>query len=118
MRDNRKAGLMSGTSKVSAESVASGNGRRGRASHPQRPLVRAWQWVCRCVLRSGRGIALDASGPAQPSGDRAKRVFALVLLLAIPGAVVAQYSRLSKIVIDVPEADHDREQVAAGTASG
>ena len=84
---------MSGTAKFSAGSgVAFGNGRGDWASRPQRPLVRAWRWVCRSVLRSGRGIALDASGPAQPSGGRARRVVALMLLLAITGAAVVQYT--------------------------
>jgi phosphoserine phosphatase RsbU/P len=84
---------MSGTAKFSAGSgVAFGNGRWDRASRPQRPLVRAWRWACRSVLRSGRGIALDASGPAQPSGGRARRVVALMLLLAITGAAVVQYT--------------------------
>jgi sigma-B regulation protein RsbU (phosphoserine phosphatase) len=84
---------MNGTAKFSAgSSVAFGNGRSGRASRPQRPLVRAWRWVCRSVLRSGRGIALDASGPAQPSEGRAERVLALSLLLVIAAVAVAQYS--------------------------
>jgi hypothetical protein len=83
---------MSGTAKFSAGSgVAFGNGRWDWASRSQRPLVRAWRWVCRSVLRSGRGIALDASGPAQPSGGRARRVVAL-MLLAITGAAVVQYT--------------------------
>ena len=90
MRDSRKAALMSGTAKFSAGSgVAFGNGRWDRASRPQRPLVRAWRWVCRSVLRSGRGIALDASGPAQLAGGRARRLAAL-MLLAITGAAVAR----------------------------
>ena len=84
---------MSGTAKFSAGSGAvSGNGYRGRAPGPPRPLAGAWRWARRSVLRSGRGIALDASGPAQPSGGRARRVVALMLLLAITGAAVAQYS--------------------------
>jgi sigma-B regulation protein RsbU (phosphoserine phosphatase) len=93
MRDSRKAALMSGTAMFSARSgTAFGNGRWGLASRPQRPLASAWRWARRSVLRSGRGIALDASGPAQPSGGRARRVFALVLLLAIAGVAVALYS--------------------------
>jgi phosphoserine phosphatase RsbU/P len=93
MRDSRKAALMSGTAKFSAGSgVAFGNGRWDWASRPQRPLVRVWRWVCRSVLRSGRGIALDASGPAQPSRGQARRVVALMLLLAITGAAVVQYT--------------------------
>src|SRR5215813_13833984 len=93
MRDSRKAALMSGTAKFSAGSnVVPGNGSQSRAFRPPRPLAGAWRWVRRSVLRSGRGITLDASGPAQPSGGRARRVVALMLLLAITGAAVAQYS--------------------------
>jgi phosphoserine phosphatase RsbU/P len=44
------------------------------------------------VVRSGGSIALDVPGPARPSGDRAKRVFALLLFLAITAVAVAQYS--------------------------
>ena len=39
-----------------------------------------------------RGIALDASGPAQPPEGRAKRVFALVLLVATVAVGLAEYS--------------------------
>src|SRR6201986_5651329 len=39
------------------------------------------------------GVALDASGPAQPSGGWAKRGFVLALLLATAGVGVAEYSR-------------------------
>jgi phosphoserine phosphatase RsbU/P len=84
---------MSGTAKFSAGSgIVSGSGHWSWVSGPRRPLVRAWRWVGRSVLHTGRGIALDASGPAQPSGDRARRVVALMLLLAITGAAVAQYT--------------------------
>jgi phosphoserine phosphatase RsbU/P len=86
---------MSGTAKFSTGSGLgsgpSGNGRWGQASRPQPWLARAWRRVSRLVSRPGRGIALDASGPAQPSGGRAKQVFALVLLLAITAVAVAQY---------------------------
>jgi phosphoserine phosphatase RsbU/P len=93
---------MNGITKVSAgSSVALGNGYRGRASHPRRPLAGAWRWVRRSVLRSARGIALDASGPAQPSGSRARRVFALALLLAIAGGAVAQYSSTGRGLIPI-----------------
>jgi phosphoserine phosphatase RsbU/P len=92
MRDSRKAALMSGTAMFSAGSgTAFGNGRQGRVSRLQQPLTGAWRRACRSLSRSGRGIALDASGPAQPSGGRARRVFALVLLLAMAGVAVAQY---------------------------
>jgi len=84
---------MSGTAKFSAGSgIVSGSGHGGWVSGPRRPLVRAWRWVGRSVRQTGRGIALDASGPAQPSGGRARRVVALILLLAITGAAVAQYT--------------------------
>jgi hypothetical protein len=63
---------MSGTAKFSAGSgMVSGSGHGGWVSGPRRPLVRAWRWVGRSVRQTGRGIALDASGPAQPSGGRA-----------------------------------------------
>jgi sigma-B regulation protein RsbU (phosphoserine phosphatase) len=83
---------MSGTAKLSAgSSEAPRNGRWDHASRPLRPLVRAWRWVRRSVLRAGRGIALDVSGPAEPSGDRATWVLALSLFLAITAVAVAQY---------------------------
>jgi hypothetical protein len=93
MPGNRKAALMSGTAKFSAGTgVAFGNGHGSRVSPPQRPLASAWQRARRSVVRPRRGIALNVSGPAQPSGARAKRVFALVLLLAITAVAVALYS--------------------------
>jgi phosphoserine phosphatase RsbU/P len=86
---------MSGTAKFSAgSSPGSGpadNGRWGQASRPHPWLARAWRRVSRLMSRPGRGITLDASGPAQPSGGRAKWVFALVLLLATTAVAVAQY---------------------------
>jgi phosphoserine phosphatase RsbU/P len=42
-------------------------------------------------MRSGRGITLDASGPARPSRGRAKWVFALVVLLSTTAVAVAEY---------------------------
>jgi phosphoserine phosphatase RsbU/P len=93
MRDTGEAALMSGTVKLSAGGgVAFGNGHWGGASRPQRPLVRVWRSARRSVSRSGRGIALDASGPARPPRGRAKPAFALMLLLAIAAVAVAQYS--------------------------
>jgi len=83
---------MNGTAKVSAGSGAAfGNGSRDRAARPPRPLAGVWGWARRSVLRSGRGIALDLSGPAQPSRGRATWVFALSLLLAITAVAVAQH---------------------------
>jgi phosphoserine phosphatase RsbU/P len=86
---------MNGTTKVGAGSGAAsghgGNSSGGRASRPRR-LADSWRRACRRVVHPGRGIALDASGPAQPSGGRAKRVFVFVLLPAITAVAVAQYS--------------------------
>jgi phosphoserine phosphatase RsbU/P len=42
--------------------------------------------------RSGHGIALDVSGPAQPSAGRVKWVFALTLFAAITAVAAAQYT--------------------------
>ena len=49
-------------------------------------------WVHRSRVRSGSGITLDVSGPAQPSGGHARWVFALLLFLAITAVAVAEYS--------------------------
>jgi hypothetical protein len=43
------------------------------------------------LLRPGRGIALNVSGPSQPADVLAKRVFAVLLGLAITAVAVAQY---------------------------
>jgi hypothetical protein len=73
-------------------SIESGrNYGSGEASHPHRLLARGWQWVCRSMVRSGRGITLDVSGPAQPSRGRAKWVFAFLLFLSITAVAVAEY---------------------------
>ncbi|HUA31624.1 MAG TPA: PP2C family protein-serine/threonine phosphatase [Streptosporangiaceae bacterium] len=42
-------------------------------------------------IRARRGITLDASGPAQPSRDRARRGFALVLFCALAAVAAAVY---------------------------
>jgi phosphoserine phosphatase RsbU/P len=49
-------------------------------------------WVRRSRVRSGSGITLDVSGPAQPSRGRATWEFALVLFMAITAVAVAEYS--------------------------
>jgi phosphoserine phosphatase RsbU/P len=48
--------------------------------------------VRRPAARSGRGIALDASGPARLPGGRAKLVFATALLVAITASAAAVYA--------------------------
>ena len=50
-----------------------------------------WRRLCLSVLRPGRGIPLNVSGPSQPAGLVAKRVFAVLLGLAIIAVAVAQY---------------------------
>jgi len=67
------------------------NDGQGEASRPHRFLGRGWQWAVRSKVRSRRGITLDVSGPARPSGGRARWVFALVLFLAITAVAVAEY---------------------------
>jgi phosphoserine phosphatase RsbU/P len=59
-----------------------------RKSGPAR-VKAGWR---RSRVRSGSGITLDVSGPAQPSGGRATWVFALFLFLAITAVAVAEYS--------------------------
>jgi sigma-B regulation protein RsbU (phosphoserine phosphatase) len=49
-------------------------------------------------VRSGRGIPLDVSGPSQLTGVLAKRVFALLLYLAITALAVAQYRTGSGLI--------------------
>jgi phosphoserine phosphatase RsbU/P len=53
------------------------------------------------VGRSGRGIPLDASGPARPARVLATRVFALLVCLAITVLAAAQY-RMGGALIPVP----------------
>jgi phosphoserine phosphatase RsbU/P len=59
-----------------------------RKSGPAR-VKAGWR---RSRVRSGSGITLDVSGPAQPSKGRATWVFALFLFLAITAVAVAEYS--------------------------
>jgi phosphoserine phosphatase RsbU/P len=53
------------------------------------------------LARAGSGIPLDASGPAQPSRASAKRVFALLLWLAVTAAAVAVHYHAAQILIPV-----------------
>ena len=96
MPDSWKVALMSGPASVTAGSSVAGqrgrNGGRGQAKHLHGLLAPGWQWIGRSKVRSGSGITLDASGPARPSEDRAKWVFALLLLLSITAVAVAEYS--------------------------
>src|ERR1700685_504186 len=60
---------------------------------PKRPGLfrrgRSWRSGDLRLSRTGSGIPLGASGPAQPSRARAKRVFALLLWLAVPAPAAA-----------------------------
>jgi hypothetical protein len=53
----------------------------------------AWRRISRAAARHGSGIALDASGPARPSGSRARRVFTVLLFAGIAAVAVAVYGR-------------------------
>src|SRR5712671_3761871 len=75
-----------------------GEGGRGPASRLQEPLLRGRRWRLSGV-RSGGGIPLDESGPSQPTGALAQRVFALLLFLAITAVAVAQYAMGSALIL-------------------
>jgi hypothetical protein len=49
-------------------------------------------------MRSGRGVPLHVSGPAPPSRAAVKRVFAVLLALAITGVAAAQYRTHSHLI--------------------
>src|SRR6202034_130094 len=72
---------------------------------PKRPGLflrgRSWRAVDLRLARTGSGIPLDASGPAQPSRARAKRMFALLLWLAVMAAAVAVHYHAAQILIPV-----------------
>ena len=57
----------------------------------------AWRRISRAVARHGSGIALDASGPAQPSRSRTRRLFTVLLFVGIAAVAVAVYGRLIPI---------------------
>jgi phosphoserine phosphatase RsbU/P len=72
-----------------------------RAGPPARrhgPLLRRWRCWCLSVLRSARGIPLDASGPAQPDGARGGQVLTLALFAVITGLAAAQFAVGSVLV--------------------
>ena len=50
-----------------------------------------WRRVVLSLVRSGRGIPLNVSGPSQPGGTRARRVFGVLLGLAITAVAAMQY---------------------------
>jgi phosphoserine phosphatase RsbU/P len=73
-------------------------GDPGPAARPQGPLLRRWRRWCLSVVRSGRGIPLDMSGPAQPDGARARQVLALVLFAVITAVALAQLGTGSVLI--------------------
>ena len=50
-----------------------------------------WPRLVLSLVRSGRGIPLNVSGPSQPARVRAQRVFAALLGVAITAVAMAQY---------------------------
>jgi phosphoserine phosphatase RsbU/P len=56
-------------------------------------VAATWQRISRSQPRPRRSWALDASGPAQPTRNRARNVFAVVLFAGITAAAVAVYGR-------------------------
>ena len=77
------------------------NGESGRKRVGMPRLARGWRPGGLRFARPGSGIPLEASGPAQPSRARAKRVFALLLWLAITAAAAAVHYRLAQVLIPV-----------------
>ena len=70
-------------------------GRTDDAGQMRGSLVNAktqrwWRWGL-SLLRPGRGIPLNVSGPSQPTRLQAKRVLAVLLGLIITAVAVAQY---------------------------
>ena len=53
-------------------------------------VQRWWRWSL-SLLRPGRGIPLNVSGPSQPARLLARRIFAVLLGLAITAVALAQY---------------------------
>jgi phosphoserine phosphatase RsbU/P len=50
------------------------------------------------LVRPDGGITLDASGPAQPTGARARRLFGLVLFLAITAVAAVAYGSAHRLI--------------------
>jgi sigma-B regulation protein RsbU (phosphoserine phosphatase) len=61
-----------------------------RAARPQGPLLGRWRRWWLSLARSGSGISLDVSGPAQPDGIRARRVLALAVFALTTAVGLAQ----------------------------
>ncbi len=72
---------------------------------PQRPgrpwLGRGWRPSGPRLGRADTGIPLGASGPAQPSRAGAKRVFALLLWLAVTAVAVAAHYGAGRVLLPV-----------------
>ncbi len=63
------------------------------------PAVRRWERAALPVTGVGGGIPLGQSGPAQPSRDRAKRLFALLLAAAMTAVAVYALLSTSKVLV-------------------
>jgi len=63
------------------------------------PAVRAWQRAGLPVTGTGGGIPLRQSGPAQPSTDRAKRLLAVLLAVAITAVAVFALLSTSRVLV-------------------
>jgi phosphoserine phosphatase RsbU/P len=63
------------------------------------PAVRRWRRPGLPGARSGGGISLGQSGPAQPSTDRAKKLFALLLAVAMTAAAAFSMTGTSRMMV-------------------
>ena len=94
------------TSAGSTQEAASAGAKAGRgaaaalgsAARPPGALLRRWRRWCLSVLRSGRSIPLDASGPAQPGGARARQVLAVAVFAVITAVALAQLGTGSALI--------------------
>jgi phosphoserine phosphatase RsbU/P len=80
--------------------TGAGAGRWLRRPGPPQ-LRRGWHPGDLRLARTGSRIRLGVSGPAQPSPARAKRVFALLLWLAVTAVAVAVHYHAGRVLIPV-----------------
>jgi phosphoserine phosphatase RsbU/P len=92
MSESPEFGTTAGVRLQQPARVATGR----RRSWPP-PAVRRWQRAVLPGTRSG-GISLGQSGPAQPSTGRAKRLFALLLAVAMTAVAALAISGTSKVL--------------------
>ena len=80
-----------GTGTTSGPGLGVGDAARARRCARRASLPEKWRRWWLSLVRSGRGIRLDVSGPSQPAAVRAKRVLGLLIALGITVVAVAQY---------------------------